>query len=468
MRQVGDSATVAMDLILKGGTIVTPDSHSTADVGIRDGTIVQIGGAMHGHAEIDARGKLIMPGGIDMHVHLTPFETAEGPEYWADDFASGSRAAAIGGITTIGNITFPRPGELPGPLLARAAQVAARDSIVDFVLHPVILEPSTELLAGIPDLAAQGRSSIKIFMSTGEFDSRIEAYLEAMSLAGRNGMLTMIHCEDACIIGYLTRKLLASGRGGIANFPDSRPIYSEAVAVARAAALSEAADAPIYIVHLSSQEALEVAGRQRARGVRLYVETRPIYLYFTRERFEGEEGPLYVGQPPLRDAADVRSLWIGLSTGAIQTCCTDHAAWTREEKLQPGLTIENAPPGVADLETLMPMLFSEGVRAGRMSLQRFVETTSTNAAKLFGLFPRKGAITVGSDADLVIWDPERPRIMRAAESMSRAGYSLYEDREITGWPVYTISRGEVIQADGRVMALSGRGQWLRQAPTLAL
>jgi dihydropyrimidinase len=462
------AVTEQFDLVVRGGTIVTPDTLSEADIGIRDGQIVQIGGNMSAAEEIDAHDKLVIPGGVDMHVHLSPVESEDGPMPWADDFVSGSRAAAVGGITTLGNITFPRAGELPISLLERTAQVAARDSIVDFILHPVILDPSKEMLAEIPQLAAQGRTSIKIFMSFGGFDAKVEAYLEVMNAAGREGMLTMVHCEDGCIIAFLTRQLLATGRGDLSNYAASRPIYSEAVAVMRASALAQAAQAPIYIVHLSSEDALRVAREERARGVPLYVETRPMYLYFTREKFEGVDGPLYIGQPPLRDADDVRSLWFGLNTGTIQTCCTDHAAWTREQKLAPGLTIDRAPPGVADLETLMPILFSEGVRKDRISLHRFVEITSTNAAKLFGIFPRKGTIEVGSDADLVIWDPELSRVIHGDEGMSRAGYSLYEGWEVVGWPRYTISRGQVIVADGQVTAKSGRGRWLSQGPTMML
>lgn len=448
--------------------MVTPDALSTTDIAVHEGRIVQLGGDIVAETELDARGKLVMPGGIDMHVHLTPVELEEGTVGWVDDFASGSRAAAVGGITTIGNITFPRPGELLRSVLSRVAADATRESIVDFVLHPVLLDPAPKVLSEIPQLASEGHTSLKIFMILGDFDARAGDYLQAMTLARQNGMITLIHCEDACIISFLTKKLMAAGRGDLSNYGASRPIYSEAVAVARAVAFCEAAETPIYIVHLSSREALAVTRKARARGLPVYVETRPIYLYFTAEKFEGPEGPLYVGNPPLRSREDVMALWAGLSSGGIQTCCTDHAAWTRDQKLDPALTIANAPPGMADLETLMPLLFSEGVRKGRLSLQRFVETTSTNAAKLFGLFPRKGTIAVGGDADLVIWDPERARVVHAHEGMSRAGYSLYEDWEVVGWPVYTISRGTVICAEGQITAQDRRGQLVQQGPTMPL
>jgi dihydropyrimidinase len=446
---------------------VTADALFTADLAIRDGRIAQIGGAIDARTEIDARGKTIFPGGVDMHVHLTPVELAEGTVSWADDFASGSRAAAAGGITTIGNITFPRPGERSGELLSRVEADAARDSIVDFVLHPVLLDPDAQAIAEIPELARRGHTSLKIFMILGDFDTRAGDYLDAMAAARDSGVLTLVHCEDQCIISHLTKRLIEAGRGDLSNYSASRPVAAEWAAVSRAIGYAEATGAPIYIVHLSSLEALDVARRARARGVSVFVETRPIYLYFTRERFDDPEGALYVGNPPLRGAADVEGLWHGLEAGAVQTCCTDHAAWTREQKLDPSLTVENAPPGMADLETLMPLLYSEGVRKGRITPQRFVEVTSTNAAKLFGAFPQKGTIAVGGDADLAIWDTELTRTVRGEDGYSNAGFSLYEGWDVTGWPVLTLSRGEVVYADGEIAVDRGRGRLVRCGATLA-
>jgi dihydropyrimidinase len=458
----------AVDLVIRGGTVVTASSHHQADLGVRDGRIAQIGGEMTGRQEIDATGHLVLPGGIDMHVHLTPVVTPDGELRWADDFASGTRAAAAGGITTVGNITFPRPNEGILANVRRTMAEVAPQAVVDYVLHPVVLDPSPAEQATFQTLVEEGHTSLKIFMVLGNFDGQARQYLEVVRAAGELGMISLIHCEDACIVGHLTERLVAAGRGDASHYAASRPIFSEEVAVTRAIGFAEAAEAPIYVVHLSSQAALEACHRARARGVPVYVETRPLYLYLTADRLEEPDGAKYIGQPPLREASDVRALWHGLWDGDIQTCCTDHAPWKLEEKLDPSLDLTRLRPGVADLETLLPMLFSEGVGKGRISLHRFVEITSTNAARLFGLFPRKGTIAVGSDADLTIWDPNLERRIDAGTMETRADYSPYDGWEVTGWPVTTISRGEVVVADGKVVGEAGRGQMVRRGPTQML
>lgn len=457
-----------LDLVVADGTVVTSSGTAKADIGVRDGRIVQTGGRMTADQIVDATGKLVIPGGVDMHVHLSPVELDGESVPWADDFASGSQAAAAGGVTTIGNITFPRAGERLPSLVDRVAAEAEQDSIVDFVLHPVLMEPGSESVGDIEALAAQGTTSIKVFMSLGDFDAHSGEVLRALAAAGRNGVLTMVHCEDACVIEYVTSRLLEAGHASLEHYGESRPELSERVAVTRMISMAAAADAPVYIVHLGSAGALAEARAAQAAGQRVYVETRPIYLYFTQERFHGKDAPLYVGNPPLRAAHDQAALWAGLAAGHVHTCCTDHAAWTLEQKLDPELTVATARPGMSDLETLMPLLFSRGVRTGRLSLERFVEVLSTNAAKLFGLYPQKGTIAVGGDADLVVWDPEQSRSVSGAAGRSRSGYSLYEGWEVVGAPVVTISRGEVIYSGGEITVERGRGRLVRRGPTRSL
>jgi dihydropyrimidinase len=221
-------------------------------------------------------------------------------------------------------------------------------------------------------------------------------------------------------------------------------------------------------VHVSSARALEACAEARARGVPVYVETRPLYLHLTRERFEEEEGQRYVGQPPLRDAADADALWAGLRSGTVHTVCSDHAPYSLAAKLDPEHTIDRLRAGVENLQTLRPMLYSEGVRTGRISLQRFVELTATNAARLFGLYPRKGTIAPGSDADLVVFDPNRTRTIEPSMLKSNADYSVFEGWEVTGWPVITLSRGEIVYEHGEVTGAPGRGQLLPRSATQQL
>jgi dihydropyrimidinase len=462
------SGVQQMDLVIRGGTVITASSRFQADVGVRGGAIAQFGGEMTAESEIDASGKLVLPGGIEMHVHFTGATLGDEEFRWADDFASGTRAAAAGGVTTIGDIVFPRPGERLLSAIDRALDEAKPAAIVDYVLHPVVLEPSAATRAELAVMAERGHRSLKIFMVLGNFDGQAREHLGTMRVAGEHGMISMIHCEDECVVGHLTERLMNAGRTGAEWHSATRPVFAEEIAVTRAIGFAEAAEAPIYIVHLSSQAALEASHRARARGAPIYVETRPLYLHLTDERYEESGGAKYIGSPPLRKASDVDALWHGIWDADIQTVCTDHAALKLEQKLDPTLTVENFRQGVADLETLQPMLFSEGVNAGRISLHRFVEVTSTNAARLFGLFPRKGTIAVGADADIAIWDPELTRRVDGAQMETNSDYSPYDGWEVTGWPVTTISRGEIVYEHGQVVGKPGRGQLVRQGPTQML
>ncbi|HEX5498557.1 MAG TPA: dihydropyrimidinase [Thermomicrobiales bacterium] len=457
-----------VDLAIRNASVITASSRSETDIAIRGETIVQLGGAFTARREIDASGKLVMPGGIDMHVHLTPAVSENGEMRWADDFASGTRAAAAGGITMVGNITTPRPRQTVPAMLSEVAATVTEMAYVDFALHPVVLDPA-ELTAD--DLAAmvdQGHTSLKIFMVLGNFDGQARGYLDLMRRAAELGMISLIHCEDGCIISHLVERMVAAEKTGAQHYPASRPVYSEEVAVTRAIGFAEAADAPIYVVHLSSQAALEACHRARARGIEVYVETRPLYLYLTDERFAEPDAAKYIGQPPLRKQQDVDALWNGLWAGDIQTFCTDHAPWPLSDKLDPAADLTNLRPGVADLDTLLPMLFSAGVSAGRISPHRFVEVTATNAARLFGLFPRKGTIAVGSDADITIWDPNLTRPVDSARTQTNADYSPYEGWMVSGWPVTTISRGRVVFDHGEIVGRPGWGRLARRGPSQML
>ena len=458
----------SMDLIIKNGTVVTTGDTFIADIGVVDGKVAQIGGTMSAPREIDASGKLVVPGGLDMHVHLQLSDPlpAGSPPRMSDDFYAGTAGAAAGGITTVGSMTSPQRDDDGGLLsmLDRAEADANANSLLDFTLHPVITDPSPETIAEIPKLVDSGYSSIKIFMVLNSFDDRQADYIKAFEAAGQYGILPMVHCEDAAINAFCEQHFLMEGKSDIRYYSDSRPTYAEAVATARAIALAKAAGTPIYLVHVSCAAALEEARRARVKGQRVYVETRPIYLYLTRELYEAPDGAKYAGWPPLREQSDVNTIWDGLRNSDVDTLCSDHAPWTLAEKLDPELKLGSFRPGMANLETLMPMLYSEGVAKGRISLSKWVELTSTNAAKLFGMFPQKGTIAVGSDADLVVWDPNLKRVIRHEDMHSKADYDVYEGHEVQGWPTHTISRGEVVYENGQITGARGRGRRVKRGP----
>jgi dihydropyrimidinase len=461
-------SAAGFDLVIRGGTIVCPGRREIADVGVRDGRITQLGGAMTGLDELDARGLLIIPGGIDAHVHLVcaalAAELAGLGEHqtWVDDFWTGSLAALAGGITTVGNMTFALPGESMTAAVARDMAGAAAEAAVDWFLHPVLTPVGDHTAGEIAGLAAAGHTSVKVFLSDPQFAPGTPGLADAIAAAGRAGSLTLMHCEDAGILRRAGGDLIESGRGAVRHFPEARPVSAEVAAVDDAVEIARQTGAAIYIVHLSSAAALDRCRQARAGGLPVYVETRPLYLHLTRERFGEPDAAKYVGAPPLREPADREALWRGLAAGDVDTVCSDHAPWTLADKLDPALDVVTARQGVADLETLMPMLFSEGVTAGRISLDRFVELTSANAARLFGLYPRKGAIAVGSDADLALWDPQERRVVDGARMQSRAGYSVYDGASVQGWPRFVIRRGQLLLADGDCTAQPGQGQHARR------
>jgi dihydropyrimidinase len=450
-------ASETYDLVVRGGTVVNADGEVAADVGISGGTIAALGAGLAGREVIDAQGHFVLPGGVDPHVHLSP-ALPPGAPAWVDDFGSGTRAAAAGGITTVGNMTFPWPGQTLVQAIERDVVAARRDAVIDVAFHPVLTDPQTQPLTDIPLLAEMGHTSLKFFMSFGGFTILPGRYLQAMRAAKAAGMMTLVHCEDAAILDDALAQLISSGHTAARFYPHSRPIAAEAAATARIVAFAEQSGAPTYIVHLSCAAALDEVRRGRARGLELAVETRPLYLFLTDECFSEPDAGKYFGQPPLRPAADRDALWHALVHGEIDTVATDHAPWRYADKTAPGMDITSIPPGVADLDVMLPLLWSEGVTKGRLSRSQFASLSSTFAARALGLDPKKGTIAPGSDADLVVWDAHETRPVNAARFASNSDYSPYEGWPVTGWPRITVSRGEVIATNGVVNARPGRGE----------
>ena len=456
------------DLVIRGGTVATAGGSAECDLGISQGRIRQIGGVLRGRREIDATGALVLPGGLDMHVHLSSPEPPEpGVPAWVDDFASGSAAAIAGGVTTIGNMTFPGEGQSLRQALARDLEAASGAAAVDYVLHPVLDRPSPEALAELPLLAAAGHTSLKVFMTFSTFETHAAEMIAAIKVAGELGMLTLIHCEDGALVRFAGEQLLASGRGRLADWAESRPEL-------RRAGRGRAGRRDLRghrVAHLHRPPVVAAgpavrSPRAAARPAGLRRDPAAVPLPDQR-RAEGAAGRPVYRRPAAARAGRPGGAVGGLADGSVHTVGSDHAPWSLRDKIDESLDVTTARQGVADLETMLPMLFSEGVRAGRISLDRFIALTSANPARLFGLYPRKGTIAVGSDADLVVLDPKLRRTIDGRSMRSNADYSVYDGREVYGWPRFTVSRGEIVLEDGQVVAEPGRGQWLRRGRTTA-
>ena len=457
----GMAAQRPAELIIRNGLIVTAVGRTDADLRIRNGVIAEIGRnltAAAGAQVIDAKGMLVLPGGIDPHVHLTPMRTAATLK-GADDYTSASRAALAGGKTTISNfITLAANTDLR-PLLAEATDLVEKQAIADVILHVTVNDPNQLTPADVATLYDRG-FTLKIFMVRPAFDQNLAGFVKLIRAAGAAGLLTMLHCEDAGIITTTQERMMAEGRGALhgQNFAESRPAVAEEIATQRAVGISEATGAPIYIVHISSERAMRAAEAGQARGLPVFTEVRFLYLHLTRERFDQPDGAIYTGDPPLREKNDANYLWSALAKGAVNVVDTDHVGYTREEKLDPSLDIINHRPAGNYLQVQLPLLFSEGVRTGRITLEQMVAVSSTNPAKLFGLYPRKGTIAVGSDGDVVIWDPNLRRTIRDEDQLANARFSIFSGWEVTGWPIVTIRRGEIVYRDGKILAAAGSGQ----------
>jgi dihydropyrimidinase len=460
------------ELIIRNGLIVTSYSRIRADIRIYDEKIQEIGSnlstATDSVKEIDAADLVVLPGGIDPHVHLSLPDSVP-PEFrWSDNFESGSKAALAGGITTLGCISVPEKNETPLGTIKRESQSIRKQAIADFIMHPVIFSPTTEIIQEIPELMKIGCNTIKVFMVTDDFDVNFSEYRACIEAAKGAEMLTMIHCEDNEIIKQTTQDLIAAGKKSLKNYAESRPVFSEAIATKKAVEITRDSGASIYVVHLSSEEALKICQQAQIENLPVHVEGRPIFFYLTKKEYQKEDGAIFVVQPPLREQSDIDALWKGVANGSIHTLATDHAPHTRNQKLNPDLDISKLVPGINELQVMLPVFYSKAVKSKKISLERFVDLTSTNAAKIFGLFPRKGTIQVGSDADLVLWDFKETRVIKDEDMYSLAGFSIYNGESYTGWPQITIRRGEIVYQNKEIVAKSGTGKIIPRTKTQRL
>jgi dihydropyrimidinase len=456
-----------MSLLIKGGTVVTASDQYTGDVFVEGERIAAIGSSLTMAADrvIDAAGKYVLPGGIDVHTHLDmPF----GGTTSADDFESGTIAAAYGGTTSIIDFAIQYKGQTLHHAWNTWMKKAEGKAAIDYGFHMIITELSDQVEQEMDALVQQGVTSFKLFMAyPGVFMLDDASIFRALLRSGRNGGTICMHAENGGVIDVLVKKALAEGKTAPKYHALTRPARAEAEATHRAIALAEMADVPIYIVHLSAAEALEMVTEARDRGLPAYAETCPQYLFLSYDNYEerGFDGAKYVMSPPLRPKDTQDQLWRGLAFNDLQAISTDHCPFCmKEQKVLGKGDFSKIPNGAPGIETRMSLVYDGGVRQGRISINRFVELTSTSPAKIFGLFPRKGTIAPGSDADIVVFDPNKKARLSAETHHMKVDYSPYEGREVTGVTDTVISRGRIVIDGGKFVGRAGSGSFLKRAP----
>ncbi|HYM25603.1 MAG TPA: dihydropyrimidinase, partial [Vicinamibacterales bacterium] len=455
-----------MRTLITNGTIVTAVDQYKGDVLVEDEKITLIGTKLEMAVDkrIDAAGKYVLPGGIDVHTHLDmPF----GGSTSADDFESGTTAAAFGGTTSLVDFAIQYKGQTLHHAWETWAKKAEGRAVIDYGFHMIMTDLNDQTEQEMDALVRQGITSFKLFMAyRGVFMLDDGSIFKALLRTGKNGGTICMHAENGDVIDVLVQRALAAGQTAPKYHALTRPARAEAEAAHRAIALSEIADVPIYIVHLSAAEALEMVTEARDRGLPAYAETCPQYLFLSYDNYEeaGFDGAKYVMSPPLRDKAKQDQLWRGLAFNDLQCISTDHCPFCMKEQKELGRNdFSKIPNGAPGIETRMSLVYDGGVRAGRISLNRFVELTSTSPAKIFGLFPRKGTIAPGSDADIVVFDPNRTFTLAARTLHMKVDYNPYEGRQVTGGTDTVLSRGKVVIENGKFVGRAGAGSFLKRA-----
>jgi dihydropyrimidinase len=459
-----------MRTVIRNGRIVTAVDDYNADILIEDGTIAMIAKTIDIDADrvIDAKGRLVIPGGIDPHTHM---ELPFGGTSASDDFDTGTVAAAHGGTTTIIDFAVQYKGQSLAEAVDAWHQKADGKASVDYGFHLICTDLPDNRLAEMKGMIDEGVSSFKLFMAyPGVFLIDDGTIYKAMQTAGEYGGLICMHAENGVVIDAIVKQALARGETAPKYHALTRPTKAEAEGVHRAIALAEIAKTPVYIVHLSSSDALDEVTRARDLGVPAYAETCPQYLFLDYSVYEqpGFEGAKYVMTPPIREKWNQEKLWRGLQFNDLQVVGTDHCPFCMKEQKELGrddfTKIPNGGPGV---EHRMSLIYNGGVVEGRISVNRFVEITSTAQAKIFGLFPRKGTIAVGSDADIVIFDPDEEMTISAKTHHMRVDYSAYEGMKVRGVTKTVLSRGEVVIDEGNYVGRKGHGSYLKRGPAFS-
>ncbi|MBN7786574.1 dihydropyrimidinase [Ponticoccus gilvus] len=459
------------DLVISNGTVATASDVFNADIGIHQGKIAQIGGLMEGREVIDAYGRYVLPGGIDSHVHIAQ-PSGPGIEM-ADDFNSATRSAAFGGNTMVMPFCLQERGQSLTSAFRDYLAQAEGQSHVDIGFHLIVTDPTPNVLGQeLPALIEEGHTSVKVFMTYEAMRMDDAEILATMDVARRHGAKVLVHCENEDVIAFLARRAEEAGDMAPRAHATTRPVAAEREATHRALTLAEVVDVPIVIVHVSNGAAMEEIARARMRGVNITAETCPQYLVLEADDLSRDnwEGAKFVCSPPPRDRTEQDNCWRGLQSGLFELFSSDHCPFRyaddRGKRNAEGLrSFRHIPNGIPGVETRLPILFSEGVMKGRIDLPRFVALTATNHAKTYGLYPQKGTIAIGSDADIAIWNPETRGVIRHADLHDGADYTPYEGFEVQGWPETVLLRGKTVidkgamiaQGQGAVVARCGGG-----------
>jgi dihydropyrimidinase len=454
-----------MDCVIKNGTVVTADGMVVADVGIEGERIAAIGAGLQGDRVIEAAGHYVFPGFIDAHVHL---QMVIGDIVTGDDFATGTVAAAWGGTTTVIDFTENCRGQGLAEWVEKRRAQADSHVAVDYALHLTLADATVNTLAQLPALARAGYASAKLYTTYDGVRLEDREFLALLAAARDCHVLPMVHTENDHAIAYLTAQLLSQGHTAPKYHALSRPPLVEAEAANRVAVLAQLVNSPLYVAHLTCAETLDRVQAARQRGQKVYAETCPQYLFLSQDDLAspGFEGAKFVLSPALRDKAHWNILWAALAEGELQVVSTDHCPWSYEKQKVLGRdSFAKIPNGAPGIETRVPLLFSEGVGLGRLSMQRFVEVCATGPARIFGLYPRKGVIAVGSDADLVIYDLNKEVKLSYKNLHQHVDYCPYEGRTVHGYPRTVLLRGQVIVEDGQFVGHAGQGRFIPRQPS---
>ena len=455
------------DLVIAGGRIVTACDDYHADIGIRGGRVVAIADELPGgERRIDALGKLVIPGGIECHCHIEQ-ESSSGIMS-ADDYYSGSVSAAFGGNSSFVPFAAQQKGMGIEETLDLYDSRAEPKSVIDYSYHLIISDPTEQALTDLPKAFERGVTSFKVFMTYDLMKIDDGQFLDILSVAKTHGAITMVHAENNEIIKWTSKRLVAAGHTEPRFHAVSHPAMAEEEAINRAITLARFVDAPLFLVHVSTPEGAALVAKARAEGAKIFAETCPQYLFLTAAELDrpGMEGAKFMCSPPVRDERTQTELWRHIQAGTFTSVSSDHAPYRYDEtgKLINGPQarfnqIANGMPGIA---MRLPLLFSEGVGKGRISIHDFIALTATNAARTFGLFPQKGTIAVGSDADIAIWNPDETRTVSLADQHDAMDYTPFEGMEVKGWPTHVLSRGRPVVENGKLVAKAGDGRFVKR------